>query len=137
MKTIAVGLRMIAASAMIVSALGNVPVAASETEPSQAAPTVWLVDSRWDGCDTQEPAVYRARRGECLEPVTTEESYRALGDGRPIVVFIHGNLMDRADALRAAWTLRDAVLDDDDGATLDPEPHFVAWCWPAGKVRCR
>ncbi|GAB6167160.1 hypothetical protein JCM19992_31600 [Thermostilla marina] len=137
MKTFAACLRMVAASAMIVSAIGNTPVAASEPVRDDASPSVWLVDSRESGCEGEQPTVYRVQKGGQVESVPTEEAYAALGDGRPIVVFIHGNLMERADALRATWALRDALLAEENNARPEIKPHFVAWCWPAGKVRCR
>lgn len=118
-------------------------VGETATAPAETthAKSLWLVDSRYvSGCTddgettADELRIAKQRRCGEREESDLEAMRQALEDGRPVVVFIHGNLMPRHLALRATWHLRSVFEEDAAGADA---AHYVTWLWPSGRVHRR
>jgi hypothetical protein len=103
-----------------------------------AAGQVWLVDTRCvNSCDSLVDALravrYRRLDGDCQwTPVEAADFAAAIDASMPVVVFIHGNNTDAAEAPEKGLFVRREIR----SATCRDDFHFVIWSWPAERV-CR
>jgi len=102
--------------------------------PDTPSDDFWEINTRCaPRCRPADPASEAITFRRC-ENGTWQDSTRAAlldpTDARPLVIFVHGNLSQRGDALHAAGRLRSVLRCGAEGRAY----RLALWSWPAGRV---
>jgi hypothetical protein len=90
---------------------------------------VWLLSTRSLGCASKDWSPYVAEFEACAwQPRELTELVTAAEAVTTIVIYVHGNGVDPAQAKQLGWTAYDGVAR---GARDDERLLFVIWSWPS------
>lgn len=111
-------------------------ITAEATSTEQAKDRFWLVNTRGMSSDTcranlQNPN-FRFRRMYCgrpSEPTTLDDYVARLGEGRRVVMYVHGNRLDHCDAVKRSNIIYRNIRCRCGDGPID----WVLFSWPASK----
>ena len=100
---------------------------------------VWLVSTREADWETVlEEAVrtihyWRLESLECWEEEDGDTFFSQMASPMPMMIYIHGNRSDSAEAIQQAWTMYGRVCE----AAGERKFRLVIWSWPADRISGR